>query len=44
MTSRSLGNENLKYAVLNLPRESDAVEDYGNKLVRSPIGTERGAP
>ena len=24
--------ENLKYAVLNLPRESDAVEDYGNSL------------
>jgi predicted O-methyltransferase YrrM len=30
----------LKYAVLNLPRESDAVEDYGNKLVpllRHPV-------
>jgi hypothetical protein len=30
----------LKYAVLNLPRESDAVENYGNKLVlllRHPV-------
>jgi predicted O-methyltransferase YrrM len=30
----------LKYAVLNLPRESDAVEDYGNKLIplfRHPV-------
>jgi predicted O-methyltransferase YrrM len=37
---RTLGNKNLKYAVLNLPRESDAVEDYGNKLVpllRHPV-------
>lgn len=37
---RSLGKENLKYAVLNLPRESDAVENYGNKLVpllRHPV-------
>jgi len=30
----------LKYAVLNLPRESDAFEDYGNKLIpllRHPV-------
>jgi len=30
----------LKYAVLNLPRESDAVEDYGSKLIsrlRHPV-------